>query len=322
MSRLFNLAKSAGRTVRGIISQAVTGRPPETETGPYIRQTIGRRSFRPVAAQDFARAVARRLAELVFRQRQREEQREERAPDWRPGAPPIQIREWPSPPPQITYPSRPTAAPPPPGPPPPAPPSPAAPPPPEPEKPRGLFGRGAAYDPQQFAEMMDAMRLTPGSTNVYGYFFEPESRTRGILYVTFLGVTSSGGRSGPGQTYAYYDVPVRKYHDFSRASAQSAGGAVWDYLRVRGSVWSHQHTYRLIQSHGDYVPRKATAAGFKTRTVARMGGEGPFRQAEFTPVGERARAIRRSYTRSTLPERLFAQPNRGEPDRGEPNRGR
>ena len=370
MSRLFRAARAAAAAVRSL-----TGNPPDTEDGPYVRQSLAARSSQALSAQSFVREVARRLASLSSRRtfemarQEFESQRgfvppSTRDADWRPGAPPVNwgdgMPQFPGgyveprtgappvneptwlpgyvppgqrptepPPPEMAGPRPPTGPQPPlPTPPPPGPES-AGPTPPRPVTGQGepedegarVFGRGAPYRPEEFEQMMAEMRVTPGSTNVYGYFFEHESRTRGILYVTFLGATSSGGRSGPGQTYAYYDVPVRKYHEFSRATAQSAGGAVWDYLRVRGSVWLHQHNYRLVQSHGDYVPRKATQYGFKTRMVARMGGDGPYRQGEYSPAGERANAVRRSYTRSTLPERTFANPNRGGPNRGAPNRG-
>lgn len=166
-----------------------------------------------------------------------------------------------------------------------------------------LLGRDAAYDRADWYVVMDQMRLTPGSSNVYGYYFETESRKTGILYVTFIASYRGEVREGAGATYAYYDVPVRKFHEFQRAAASSAGGAVWDYLRLRGTTWGHQHQYRLVQAHGDYVPRKATRKGFKTRNVPEIGETG-----------------RRTYRRSTLPESTF--PDRGTPDRGEPDRGR
>ena len=377
MSRLFRAARAAAAAVRSL-----TGNPPETEEGGYVRQSLTARTSNPLSAQSVGREVSRRLASFASRRtfemarREFEAQRyppgfvppSTRDADWRPGAPPVDLAaagarfpgeyveprtgappvneptwlpgyvppgqrppEPPPTPPEMVGP-RPPTGPQPPPPTPPAPsPEPAGPAPPRPVTGQGepeeegarVFGRGAPYRPEEFERMMAEMRLTPASTNVYGYFFEHESRTRGILYVTFLGATSSGsgGRSGPGQTYAYYDVPVRKYHQFSRATAQSAGGAVWDYCRVRGSRWMHQHNYRLVQSHGDYVPRKATQFGFKTRMVARMGGDGPYRRGEYSPVGERTNAVRRSYTRSTLPEQTFGGPNRGGPNRGTPNRG-
>ncbi|MCD0459123.1 hypothetical protein [Roseiconus lacunae] len=164
-----------------------------------------------------------------------------------------------------------------------------------------LLGRDASYDPKDWKVVMDQMRLTPGSSNVYGYYFEFESRTMGILYVTFLATHRDGTRGGAGPTYAYYNIPGRKYHEFRRASATSAGSAVWDYLRVRGTEWAHQHQYRLIQPQGDYVPRKATKRGLRTRHVPVPG------------VG------RREFRRSSLPEAI--RPDRGEPDRGLPDRG-
>ncbi len=41
--------------------------------------------------------------------------------------------------------------------------------------------------------------------------------------------------------YAYFKVPIAKYLQFEDATRESAGRAVWDYLRVRGSHWAHQH---------------------------------------------------------------------------------
>lgn len=170
-----------------------------------------------------------------------------------------------------------------------------------------LLGRDASYDEDDFYAVMENMRRTPGSSNVYGYFFERESRRFGILYVTFLQSYRGEQRSGAGPTYAYYDVPVRKANQFAQMAASSAGGAVWDYLRVRGTVWGHQHQYRLIHVSGEYVPRKATRKGFKTRNVPALG------------------TGRRSFRRSTLPPTTFPSgggPDRGFPNRGEPDRGR
>lgn len=169
-----------------------------------------------------------------------------------------------------------------------------------------ILGRDASYDHADWKVVMDQMRLTPGSTNVYGYYFEFESCTTGILYVTFLADYRGEKREGPGATYAYYTVPARKYHQFQEAAASSAGNAVWDFLRIRGTIWGHQHQYRLVQVHGDYIPRKATKKGYRTRHLLAIGETG-----------------RRSYRRSTLPERLFPAGgvDRGRPDRGEPDRG-
>lgn len=169
-----------------------------------------------------------------------------------------------------------------------------------------LLGRDASYDHGDFAAVMDGMRRV-SSSNVYGYYFEREQRNMGILYVTFLETLENGKRgSGPGPTYAYYNVPVRKAIEFQKATASSAGEAVWDYLRVRGSVFAHQHMYRLIHVSGEYVPRKATALGYKARAVPNLG------------IG------RRGFQRNTLQPIHFSRhdPRRGDPVRGEPDRGR
>jgi hypothetical protein len=39
----------------------------------------------------------------------------------------------------------------------------------------------------------------------------------------------------------------------------------WDDQRIGGTTQSYQQSYRLIQFSGDYIPRKATRFGFKTR---------------------------------------------------------
>jgi hypothetical protein len=176
------------------------------------------------------------------------------------------------------------------------------------------LGRGMGYDAEDDAALI-SREIKVQSSNVYSFVFERETQRSGILYVTFLAWTpGSTTRSGPGPTYAYYDVPLRKYHEFERAAtSNSAGGAVWDYLRARGSVYQHQHQYRIVagvlmQDGGQYVPRKATAWGFRRRSLAAHG------------IG------RRSAVRSQLPERRHSDrvmtPNRGTPNRGEPNRGR
>lgn len=175
-----------------------------------------------------------------------------------------------------------------------------------------LLGRGdVGYDADGQRKLIEREIKTPGSSNVYSFVFQRESKRTGILYVTFLGWTpGSRERSGAGPTYAYYDVPIRIYEAFKRMAASTAGGAVWDYLRVRGTVYGHQYQYRLtsgtlMQDGGQYVPRKATPKGFKRRAVPDFG------------VGKR------KFTRSQLPERTFSrgEPNRGTPNRGKPNRG-
>jgi hypothetical protein len=141
--------------------------------------------------------------------------------------------------------------------------------------------------------------FTVGSSNVYSYRFVPETPTMGILYVTFqLWIPGQKGKKySEGPTYAYYDVPLSKYLAFSRNP--SAGKAVWDYLRLRGTVHGHQQPYRLVRGavgrnilgpgRHEYVPRKATAKAMRVRTVPTVG-LGRF------GVG----------TRSQLPERRFS----------------
>ncbi|MGV3485956.1 MAG: hypothetical protein ACO1RT_16185 [Planctomycetaceae bacterium] len=168
-----------------------------------------------------------------------------------------------------------------------------------------ILGRDAGYDPADFAAVMAGTRLTPGSSNVYGYYFEREARRTGILYVTFLGTMPGGARGGAGPTYAYYDVSVIKANAFQKASEASAGNAVWDYLRIRGTVAGHQHNYRLVHVTGEYVPRKATPVGYRNRAVPALG------------IG------RREFRRNTLPAMRFSrgEPNRAGPNRGAPGRG-
>lgn len=153
--------------------------------------------------------------------------------------------------------------------------------------------------------------FTPGSSNVYSFSFTPESRTRGILYVTFRQgkpthyewrtnkTTGKRYRCGikpfeQGPMYAYYDVPIIVYNRLK--AAHSTGEAVWDMLRIRGSVYGHQYRYTLVEgakleSGEVYVPRRATAEGFKRRAVALTG--------EFT--GASGGVLRRRFQTSKLP---------------------
>jgi len=177
---------------------------------------------------------------------------------------------------------------------------------------------------------------TPGSSNVYGFSFQRESRTRGILYVTYQapilrgsritkgpkhgipgaisgsrGAYARGGSGKPGAMYGYYNVPVSVYQGMKNAA--SAGKFVWDKLRVRGTIEGHQYQYNLVDAAtivqndvtGEYIPRKATKRGFVKRSLAIPG------------TGKRA------YWESTLPAQNFrSTPDRASPDRATPNRGR
>lgn len=213
-----------------------------------------------------------------------------------------------------------------------------------------LLGRDRSYDDENaVSRIMDKMRQV-SSSNVWGYYFELEGNPHtGLLYVTFLAESSPGGKrsQAPGSTYVYFDVPTKKYHEFARASDASAGKAVWDYLRVRGTVWEHQHRYRFIQNEGEYVPRKATRTGFRTRHqqnpfAARIPNEtwsalSRLEKSQNTAVSDYGRQMRRKllqkagHRRSTLAPRTFLTRssqsesldlNRGTPNRGGPNRGR
>ncbi len=220
-----------------------------------------------------------------------------------------------------------------------------------------LFGRDRGHS-DEMQSVMDGMRLVK-SSNVYGYYFELEPGAKnspsissvkygkqaaahsgsvtGILYVTFLGQGPNGSRSNSaGATYAYYNVPVKKYGEFTHLADSSAGGAVWDYLRVRGTIAEHQHQYRLVQVSGEHIPRKATAKGFKIRQLSPVGQPtipnstwSAISRLEHSPnqqvrayAGQMKRALLReqNFRRSTLAPRTFL-PNRAAPNRGRPNRG-
>ena len=169
------------------------------------------------------------------------------------------------------------------------------------------------------------MRLV-NSSNVYGYYYQPETPTMGILYVQYLDYTPKGDmggtgvKGGPGPTYAYYSIPAAKFRQFEAMAESSAGGAVWDYCRVRGSKFEHQHQYQLVQVSGEYVPRKTTAMGFKRRNVANIGiGK---RNAAYNRGGA-ARKQLEPYEHTQLDgTKGWERVNRGTPNRGRPNRGR
>ena len=124
--------------------------------------------------------------------------------------------------------------------------------------------------------------LAPESSNVFSFSFMGESRTTGILYVTFKTVGPHGQRpNSAGAVYAYYSVPASLYRSLRNAYA-SKGKWIWDHLRIRGTVWGHQFTYRLVSADirisaagaEAYIPRKATRAGFKKRAALPVLGQG------------------------------------------------
>lgn len=148
--------------------------------------------------------------------------------------------------------------------------------------------------------------LVPSSSNVYSYqYFRQAGAATGTLFVTFRAVNlrSSGVSSGevthkgrksrsqligqagktvasgarpfvPGVKYQYLRVEPRVF--LKLKDSHSKGGAVWDLLRVRGTVFGAKYSYQVASAQvtpgiGEYLPRKATRSGFKTRTLADFG---------------------------------------------------
>lgn len=186
-----------------------------------------------------------------------------------------------------------------------------------------VLGRSFDYDPEDFSRISQGS-VEVSSSNVFSYYWQLESKYSGILYVTFLARAVGKGqpRQGPGPTYAYFGVTIQKYNAFRREASESPGRAVWDHLRVRGTIFGHQVQYRLISITGNYVPRKATRQGFKTRYLKPVGRPNQVNARLPQDATQRDRALaRRGFQRSTLPAQEFGQPDRGGPDRGSPNRG-
>lgn len=91
-----------------------------------------------------------------------------------------------------------------------------------------------------------------------------------------LGRTVAGKANQAGPLYAYFNVPRRKFEGMQQAN--SKGKFVWDHLRRRGSVWQHQHPYRLIDTglaggvSIEYAPRRASKSGFEPRALTMASG--------------------------------------------------
>lgn len=200
-----------------------------------------------------------------------------------------------------------------------------------------MLGRDASYDHELWNNVQQSEIRVVQSSNVYSYAWEAYgiSDWRGTLFVTFLNWSpgmKQAERDGPGATYAYSDFPKSKFDAFNEASSESAGRAVWDFCRIRGTQHGHQHQYRLVSMSGEYVPRKATATGYKRRTLIQPGIS-PTKRKTLSRIAvgfNNAKNMNeledsqmpRTFRRSTLPDVTFGRPNRGEPDRGRPNRGR
>lgn len=144
---------------------------------------------------------------------------------------------------------------------------------------------------------------TPESSNVFSLQYDYENR---ILYVRFKAegpavdykesVSVCTGKRykcavrahQPGPLYSYggagRGVAPEKFAEF--VGSASKGAWIWQNLRVCGSQWQHRVPYTLVTVAGDYVPRKATRRGYRTRTVPTVG------------LGRRGARL------STLPERI------------------
>jgi len=151
--------------------------------------------------------------------------------------------------------------------------------------------------------LSDEIVVVGQSSNVYSFAYDSQAST---LYVTYqghkinpgsisrgrvkrgrgrsrpqlkgeLGSTVTGERGGRGAMYAYFDVPARVFERMKLAT--SKGKFVWDELRQRGTIHGHKYRYSLVQGYvstqqgvqGVYIPRKATAGGFRSRSVADLG---------------------------------------------------
>lgn len=148
----------------------------------------------------------------------------------------------------------------------------------------------------------------PDSSNVYSLSFDrPAGSTTGDLFITYRAVninrdavskgsqrrgkskslvglvgtsgkTVAGGKreNRPGSRYVYRKVPASVWARLREA--HSKGEEIWRSVRVKGSIFGHRYSYQLVSPdvqvglQASYVPRRATAAGFKTRSLNVMGG--------------------------------------------------
>lgn len=106
------------------------------------------------------------------------------------------------------------------------------------------------------------------SSNVHSFTFWVD---RNVLQVRFLGGDSQH-RAGPGPMYEYSAIPYDVWQTFKNKARSSAGGAVWDELRIRGEIAGHRYDYRLVGSGaGGTVPRKQTGVGLNPRELKQGG---------------------------------------------------
>jgi len=174
------------------------------------------------------------------------------------------------------------------------------------------------------ASQVSGIQMIPvdNSSNVYSFGYDPQTKVMRVIYLAAsvrgssvsgnvgtaqgksrrhrprgaLGRTVTQDRRGMGPAYDYYNVPANIFERFQGQA--SKGKAVWDLLRVRGTIEGHRYEYSLVaagqsnilgaqgQVTGSllYVPRRAVRGGF----VGRIGPRGvPGRLKSLLPTAMR-----------------------------------
>ncbi len=132
------------------------------------------------------------------------------------------------------------------------------------------------YDPQTLTMRVQYLATALNARGVRGSGHVGKNRVRGTT-----GKTLTGKRGGPGPLYDYKGVPPRVFERIR--SATSKGKAIWDGLRIRGTVFGHKYDYELVAAsvadvidlgsnrkvaQVTYVPRRAVGPGqFQGRTL-------------------------------------------------------
>lgn len=160
--------------------------------------------------------------------------------------------------------------------------------------------RGRTFSPNHPAVTGEMVR-SPASSNVYSFGYDAETAS---LFIRFKDNPPPGSKTRerpdrPGPLYQYFHVPLDVF--LAMLDAPSKGKAVWDLIRVRGTVSGHRYDYTLAGIVGGYVPRKAVYMG--------QGEEWYLRRRVIGEGGH-------EYV-SPLPD----MPARALPDRGLPGRG-
>lgn len=145
------------------------------------------------------------------------------------------------------------------------------------------------------------------SSHVYSHRYDFDASTLYVRYLHWEPGMKSTDRSGPGATYAYYDVSPEQYRALSRAG--SVGTWIWDNLRVRGSVAAHQHRYQLADIVNGYVPRQVVMDMYNGK-IAEI-----YRPRKISVHGT-------TTVKSSLPRQFiqYYNPKRGLPNDGAPRR--